>query len=251
MTKHPDLFAALAAPFRRDMIKKLEHGGALYITGRAVMTRLDEVLGPENWAPGYEGWSDDAVLCRLTVTLPDGSHLTKSDVGAYSKMSEKNGRVDGGDDDKGGFSDALKRAAVLFGVGRHLYDGGKCWASFERERTDAYVHPASAEPLGAETREPHRPAPRAPEPEAAPIVPTHVNGRAFASPPRNGKAMFAWARDREQEYQVGLIKYLNQWAKLQEFPGRMVDWDSDQVGLAYAEATRKLQSVGKEVAATS
>lgn len=42
---------------------------------------------------------------------------------------------------------------------------------------------------------------------------------------------------------MGLLKYLNQWAKLQEFPGRMIDWDAEQVSLAYHEATRKLQAI--------
>ena len=42
---------------------------------------------------------------------------------------------------------------------------------------------------------------------------------------------------------MGLLKYLNGWAKLQDFPGRMVDWDIDQVNQAYAEAIRKLQSI--------
>jgi len=47
----------------------------------------------------------------------------------------------------------------------------------------------------------------------------------------------------ESKQGVGLLKYLNGWAKLQDFPGRMVDWDDDQVRLAYAEAVRKLASL--------
>jgi hypothetical protein len=50
-------------------------------------------------------------------------------------------------------------------------------------------------------------------------------------------------KEQEQRHEVGLLKYLNGWAKLQEFPGRMVDWDADQVNQAYAEAVRKLQSI--------
>jgi len=38
-------------------------------------------------------------------------------------------------------------------------------------------------------------------------------------------SLFAWTKEQEQRYSVGLLKYLNGWAKLQEFPGRMVDWD--------------------------
>ena len=50
-------------------------------------------------------------------------------------------------------------------------------------------------------------------------------------------------KDMEQRHQVGLLKYLNGWAKLQDFPGRMIDWDADQVGLAYQEAIRKIQAI--------
>ena len=50
-------------------------------------------------------------------------------------------------------------------------------------------------------------------------------------------------KEQEQRHEVGLLKYLNGWAKLQEFPGRMVDWDADQVSQAYSEAVRKLQSI--------
>src|SRR5206468_5493700 len=63
------------------------------------------------------------------------------------------------------------------------------------------------------------------------------------APPRSGKALFAWTKDQEQRHEVGLLKYLNSWAKLQDFPGRMVEWDADQVSQAYAEAIRKLQSI--------
>ena len=53
----------------------------------------------------------------------------------------------------------------------------------------------------------------------------------------------AWTKDQEQRYEVGLLKYLNSWAKLQEFPGRMVDWDAEQVSQAYQEACRKLHAI--------
>jgi hypothetical protein len=53
----------------------------------------------------------------------------------------------------------------------------------------------------------------------------------------------------EAKHEVGLLKYLNNWAKLQEFPGRMVDWDADQVAHAYQEASRKLASVTPSPAA--
>ena len=76
MTQHPDLFAALAAPFDASELKLRAQAGRQmpYVTARNVMNRLDEVLGPENW------WDDfvpleHSVICRLTIRLPDGTVL--------------------------------------------------------------------------------------------------------------------------------------------------------------------------------
>jgi hypothetical protein len=223
MTQNPDLFAALAAPFEPEEVKIRSQSGRQlhYVTARTVMNRLDNVLGPENWFDAYEP-HENSVLCKLTIRLPDGTLLSKEDAGGYAGMA------DSGDDDKSGYSDAFKRAAVKFGVGRYLYRDGV--PNFVQERT----------PIAA---------PATPEPAAAAPAPASngAGSRPAAQPsgnaPRTGKALFAWTKDQEQRYEVGLLKYLNSWAKLQEFPGRMVDWDADQVSLAYAEACRKLQAV--------
>ena len=232
MTQHQDLFAALAAPFERDEVKVRSQSGRQlhYITARTVMNRLDNVLGPENWWDEYVP-SEHSVLCRLSIRLPDGSTLTKADAGGYAGMADQ------GDDDKSGFSDAFKRAAVKFGVARYLYRDGV--PGFVRDRMpNVDVVTATPEPASA-------PAPL-PNSAPAPVPTTAPNGRSGSSngnPPRTGKALFAWTKDQEQRHEVGLLKYLNSWSKLQEFPGRMVDWDADQVSLAYSEACRKIQSI--------
>jgi len=239
MTQHPDLFAALAAPFESHELKVRSQTGRqlTYITARTAMNRLDNVLGPENWWDEYVP-SENSVLCRLTIRLPDGSTLTKCDAGGYAGMA------DSGDDDKSGYSDGFKRAAVKFGVARYLYRDGV--PTFVQERTAA----------------PEAPAPAAVQaPSAGSDAATSSgngngpaqgqgqgNGQRSASGipgnvPRTGKALFAWTKDQEQRYQVGLLKYLNGWAKLQEYPPRMVEWDGEQVSQAYAEACRKLQSL--------
>lgn len=125
-TRFPELFDALSREFPREDIKIRKMGGRdlYYVTARTVMNRLDHVLGPENWETAFSPWGEDAVLCVLTVTLPDGSKVTKQDVGANSTMTDKVKGADPGDDDKGGTSDALKRAAVMFGVARYLYGDG-------------------------------------------------------------------------------------------------------------------------------
>jgi len=40
-----------------------------------------------------------------------------------------------------------------------------------------------------------------------------------------------------------LLKHLNAWGKRQEFPGRMVDWEGEQVTRAYSEGCRKIRAI--------
>src|SRR2546421_9121236 len=149
MTQHPDLFAALAAPFDPSEVKVRSQSGRQlhYITARTVMNRLDNVLGPENWHDRYVP-GENSVLCELTIRLPDGSLLTKCDAGGYAGMA------DSGDDDKSGYSDSFKRAAVKFGVARYLYRDGV--PTYAQDGSPAVDHgeppapaPAAAEPAPA------------------------------------------------------------------------------------------------------
>jgi hypothetical protein len=239
MTQHPDLFAALAAPFEpQDVKTRSQQGRQLqYVTARTVMNRLDTVLGPENWWDEYVP-SQNSVLCRLTVRLPDGTILTKCDAGGYAGMA------DSGDDDKSGYSDAFKRAAVKFGVARYLYrDGIAVYTSsagpgveHARSRHQSEGTSGNPGPNGPESS-PQPPAADPARPESGPPAPPSGG----APGPRTGRALFAWVKEQDQRYEVGLLKYLNGWGKLQEFPPRMVDWDADQVARGYSEACRKLQ----------
>ncbi len=242
MTQFPDLFAALAAPFEASEVRTRSQAGRTlhYITARTAMNRLDNVFGPENWWDEYVP-GEHSVLCRLTVRLPDGSTLTKADAGGYAGMPDQ------GDDDKSGFSDAFKRAAVKLGVGRYLYRDGV--PTFVRERKPAAVPTLAASPQSSPPAEAPPPE-REQVPPPSPATPDRDRMPSQARPPsrpenapRSGRALFAWTKEQEQRHEVGLLKYLNSWAKLQDFPGRMVDWDADQVSQAYAEACRKLQSI--------
>jgi hypothetical protein len=82
-----------------------------YIQSRAVMNRLDEAFGPENWQDSYREWKGKGVMCTLSIRH-DGEWISKED-GADDTAIEST---------KGGISDALKRAAVKIGVARDLYD---------------------------------------------------------------------------------------------------------------------------------
>jgi hypothetical protein len=224
MTRHAEFFAALAAPFKPREVKQLKKGKTIsYVTARTVMNRLDEVVGPEGWWDDYFP-HENSVICRLTIVLPDGKEITKVDAGGYAGMS------DSGDDDKSGFSDAFKRAAVKFGVSRYLYEDGVPNFAGERAAPQEQRPPA---------REPaSRPAGRQEPRQAA-----QPNGNGPGGPPRNGKALYAWVMEQEKAHEIRLLQYINNWAKLQELPGRMVDWDAEQVAMALAEATRKIEAV--------
>lgn len=246
-TQYPDLFAELAKPFDPSEVKVRSQAGRQlhYITARTAMNRLDDVLGPENWSDSYVP-TENGTICVLAVTLPDGRVVTKCDAGGDAGMSDQ------GDNEKSGFSDSFKRACVKFGVGRYLYRDGV--PGFVQERLHGQEGVAAVAPQEQAPRDPRRdprPGDRQHPPqgrEPGSDDDRHGGqgqngGRGHGGPPRSGKALFAWTKDREQEHAVSLLKYLNGWAKLQEFPGRMIDFTPEQVELAYREAVRKLEAV--------
>jgi hypothetical protein len=250
MSQHIDLFAALAAPFANDEVRTRSQAGRefQYVTARTVMNRLDEVLGPANWWDEYTPM-ENAIICKLSVRLPDGTTLTKSDAGGFTTTADTS------DYEKSGFSDAFKRAAVKFGVARYLYGDGVPQSIREalirsrreqREQQQAAVAAASATAptqVAVEATEDHaidqlqnsRPA-------AEPVVGVGV-------PPKSGKALFAWIKERDEKLGVDLLKLLSDWGKNNHFPARMVQWSDEQVDQGHSEALRILSSIKSEGAA--
>lgn len=98
--------------------KEKRNGMALaYLDSRDVMDRLDQAAGTANWQSEH-CWSDGKKLnCRIGVLI-NGVWVWKSD-GAGDTSYEA---------DKGAFSDAFKRAAVSWGIGRYLYRSPNWWA---------------------------------------------------------------------------------------------------------------------------
>lgn len=86
-----------------------------YIDARNVMERLDAVCGPENWQDEYLS-ANNRTICRIGIKI-NGEWIWKSD-GAGDTHVEA---------EKGGISDAFKRAAVKWGVGRYLYALSAPW----------------------------------------------------------------------------------------------------------------------------
>ena len=108
----------LKAPFSPNKIKWRASNfngnkspALLYLDARDVMDRLDEVFGIGRWSTKYVDL-DTRAVCTLSVSFNGWGWVEKADVGTQSTF----------EGEKGMYSDALKRAAVQFGVGRYLYD---------------------------------------------------------------------------------------------------------------------------------
>jgi hypothetical protein len=123
-------FNKLRAPIPHDLVKwraqsitKSEPFKAMalaYVDARAVMTRLDEVCGPGGWQDSYVETTRGRVICTLSL-LVDGNWVSKSDGAGDSDV----------EGEKGGISDAFKRAAVKWGVSRELYAMPTPWVKCE------------------------------------------------------------------------------------------------------------------------
>jgi hypothetical protein len=122
-------FALLAAPFPEEMVQwraqSVTKDGTkamalAYIDARAVEDRLDLACGPANWQDSYVETPRGRIICTLGIRCGD-EWIYKSD-------GAGNTDVEG---DKGALSDALKRAAVKWGIGRYLYDMPTPWVPCE------------------------------------------------------------------------------------------------------------------------
>ncbi len=134
----------LAVPFPASKIRwrignkskdKQKATALAYVDARDVMDRLDSICGVSGWKDEYvteppryvrktkKGWNgaaDDVwmeqicgrVICKLSIKDPiSGEWVTKSDGAGETNV----------EGEKGGISDAFKRAAVKFGVNRDAY----------------------------------------------------------------------------------------------------------------------------------
>jgi hypothetical protein len=129
-----DIFDRLAAPFPPDSISwrvgntninrqtgnppdgKPAQGLALaYLDARDVMDRLDLVCGPAGWQCRYSH-AEAKTVCEISIRV-DGEWITKADGAGDSGIEAT----------KGALSDAFKRAAVRWGIGRYLYGLPSPW----------------------------------------------------------------------------------------------------------------------------
>lgn len=121
-------FAKLGAPFPPSQVSwrvgatssDKSSGLALaYIDSRDVQERLDAVCGPGGWQDSYPH-AGQKTVCSIAIKIGD-EWITKSDGAGDTDVEQE----------KGALSDAFKRAAVKWGVGRYLYGLGNTWAAIE------------------------------------------------------------------------------------------------------------------------
>lgn len=110
-----EVFLALAAPFPEDEIGFLPRGGSggqaaaiPYVGAKTVMNRLDFVVKPQNWSFDWQAIGGDCKRIKGTLTV---CGVSKSDAGEANAEDEPL---------KSAVSDALKRCALHFGIGRYL-----------------------------------------------------------------------------------------------------------------------------------
>ena len=124
--KMSDLQTKLLRPFPVEKVKwrvgattkdKSKGIALAYIDARDVMQRLDEVCGIEHWQCRYPF----AGCCEIGIQI-DGEWIWKA-----NGAGETN--VEG---EKGQFSDAFKRAAVVWGASRYLYALPNVWVELDQ-----------------------------------------------------------------------------------------------------------------------
>ena len=141
-----DIANRLAAPFDPTEVKfkpaVVSGHRALaiaYVDVRAVLDRLDAVLGVDGWKDAYTVLVDSSVMCSLSLRIGE-DWITKSDVGSQSEQPDEGDRM------KAAFSDALKRAAVKFGIGRYLYRLPAQWVDIDPQKRQFVKTPTLAAP---------------------------------------------------------------------------------------------------------
>lgn len=95
-----------------------------YIDSRDVMRRLDDLV-PMMWQDRYSHAGSGIFICEIGIKV-EGEWLWRAN-GAGETAFEA---------EKGGMSDAFKRAAVMWGIGQYLYKIPSEWVSISKRGRD-------------------------------------------------------------------------------------------------------------------
>jgi hypothetical protein len=123
-----DIYKALKRPFHEKRISwrvgattsdKTKGIALAYIDARDVMNRFDDVFGLD-WQCKYSH-AEAKTICEIGVNI-EGKWIWRSGGAGDTDVEAE----------KGAISDAFKRAAVLFGVGRYLYELPNEWVEIKQ-----------------------------------------------------------------------------------------------------------------------
>lgn len=108
----------------------------VYVDARMVQDRLDEVVGAGNWQ--FETRSMNSVNRQgNTFTIIGRLGIKINDEWIWKEDGAENSDIEAA---KGGISDAFKRAAVQWGIGRYLYNASdySTWAEVKSNDFNIY-----------------------------------------------------------------------------------------------------------------
>jgi len=228
-----EIFQALEMDFEpREIHQKPNgRGGSFpYIKAPSVRRRLNQVVGRANWETKIQIVQQSAV-CSLTIHLPSGRSITRCGVGHIGRNDKEDVVY------KGAATDALKRAAVEFGIGASFYDDDEPEPEPQNSYSDRRGDRRSSGHNGR--RDAHNGSRN-----------SNGNGRRsngdsqqrgdWRPPsewtPTNGKMLWAWLGDMEKEHHNEVRRHIMQWGKNEGFGHQITQWDSSAVELAVQEA---------------
>jgi len=153
-----EIFDRLAAPFPTACIlwrvgptneRFRKEGDALrgqplcYVDARTVMDRLDAVVGVDGWQCNYTPGVAASIVCNIGLMFP--VMLNGQQIGHQWVYKGDGAGPSDTEPEKGALSDAFKRSAVRWGIGRYLYDLKAPWIALEQRGRSAVI-PEAAEP---------------------------------------------------------------------------------------------------------
>lgn len=148
-TDYDKIMAELSEPFPAELLRENTAKRLTYVPVAEVIARLNRVLGVQNWSteiirtwrePDHPDW----VISQVRLSIRIGTQtIVREGIGGQQVKFRKSGDVvDLGDEYKGAYSDALKKAAQSLGVGLELARTDEALAYAET----AYEAPAEPSP---------------------------------------------------------------------------------------------------------
>ncbi len=236
-----EFWRQLTAPFQRDAYEtRTGKGGRsfTYLNSRVIENRLDDVCGPDGWQTSVrEGARGMIVKLTIRIPNPDGNsdsllakHVSRCGVAGRREMPDEN------DIYKASHTDAFKRAASTFGIGRDLYrDGMPSYCA------DLHNCQATGTPQGASGGSVGPPPSR--PPVDRPSAPQRQDGPGKPPYDKPGKNAFAWAKNVSEYYHTDIAAKMSEYAKKSGESWKFDEWTTDFINDCLDKAIRFIKTL--------